>query len=184
MQQKDLAAFVQPLLEVGEHAPKQLCHWFVTAAEKKLSLCLLIRLVCGAVLRLGARLLRVGLGPSVRFAFLLLLLRLLLFQVPPLAILLQGGLPAEAPAKSDINVKSNHHQCQIVAIPWLDLVPVLFLQVLPHLLAESKRRLVAFLPCAENRPECFYPSSGEFHHLLVLFANPCKIDVNIILKQC
>ena len=111
MQQKDLAALVQPLLEVGEHAPKQLFHWFVTAAEQKLPVCLLFRVVCGAVLRLGARLLRVGLSHSVRFAFLLplLLLRLLLFHVPPVAFLLQGGLPAEAPAESDINVKSNHH---------------------------------------------------------------------------
>ena len=114
MQQKDLAALVQPLLEVGEHAPKQLCHWFVTAAEKKLPVRLRIRVVCGAVLRLGALLLRVGLSPSVRFAFLLLLLRLLLFQILPLGVLLQGGLPAEGPAKSDINVKSNHHQCQTV----------------------------------------------------------------------
>ena len=102
-----MAALVQPLLEVGEHAPKQLFHWFVTAAEQKLSVCLLFRVVCGAVLRLGARLLRVGLSTSVRFAFLLL--RLLLFHVPPVAFLLQGGLPAEAPAESDINVKSNHH---------------------------------------------------------------------------
>ena len=105
MQQKDLAALVQPLLEVGEHAPKQLFHWFVTAAEQKLPVCLLFRVVCGAVLRLGARLLRVGLSPFP----LLLLLHLLLFHVPPVAFLLQGGLPAEAPAESDINVKSNHH---------------------------------------------------------------------------
>ena len=67
------------------------------------------------------------------------------------------------------------------AIPWLDLVAVLFCS---HLLAESQRRLVALLPCAQNRPEAFYPSSGEFHYLFVFLANPCKIDVNIILKQC